>query len=63
MNRLFGLLLLFVAFNVSAIEINSRLSASYYNALQSGHGVNVEALNDTTTVIYWYAYHIDRTPM
>ena len=63
MKRLFGFLLLFIAFNVSAIEINSKLSGSWYNPEQSGHGLNVEVLENNRTLIYWYAYHPDGTPM
>ena len=63
MKRLFGLLLLIVAFNVSAIEVNSKLSGIWYNANQTGHGLNVVVLDENTTIIYWYVYHTDGTPM
>jgi len=63
MKRLFGLVLLFIAANVSAIEINSKISGIWYNASQSGHGLNIAVLDENTTIVYWYVYHIDGTPM
>jgi len=63
MKRLFGLLFLFVTFNVSAMEINSKLSGVWYNANQDGHGLNVVTFDENYTLIYWYVYHIDGTPM
>lgn len=63
MKRIFSLFLLFVTFNVSAIEINNKLSGSWYNPAQDGHGLNVATLDETRTVIYWYVYHTDGTPM
>jgi len=63
MKRLLGLLLLLVAFNVSAIEINDKLSGSWYNSDQDGHGLNVATLNEDLTLVYWYVYHTDGTPM
>jgi len=63
MKRVLGLLLFCVAFNASAIEINSSLSGIWYNQDQSGHGLNIAVLDENTTVVYWYVYHIDGTPM
>ena len=63
MKRVFCLWLLIIACNASAIEINSELSGSWYNPEQSGHGLNVEVLDENRTLIYWYAYHKDGTPM
>lgn len=63
MKRIFCLFLLFVAYNVSAIEINSKLSGVWWNADQSGHGLNVVVLDESTTVVFWYVYHTDGTPM
>ena len=63
MNRIFGLFLLLVAFNVSAIEINSKLSGSWFNSDQDGHGLNVATLDEDFTLVYWYVYHTDGTPM
>jgi len=63
MKRIFGLLLFLVAFNVSAIEINSKLSGSWYNPDQNGHGLNVATLDENLTLVYWYVYHTDGTPM
>lgn len=63
MKRILTLFLLFVSFNVFAIEINSRLSGIWYNANQSGHGLNVAVLDENITIVYWYVYHVDGTPM
>ena len=63
MKRIFGLLLLFVAFNVSAIEISSKLSGAWYNPSQDGHGLSVAVLDENRTLIFWYVYHTDGTPM
>jgi hypothetical protein len=63
MKRLFGLYLLLLAFNVSAMEINSKLSGIWHNANQSGHGLNVVVMDENTTIVYWYVYHTDGTPM
>ncbi|MBT8075397.1 MAG: hypothetical protein KJN61_02920, partial [Gammaproteobacteria bacterium] len=63
MKRLLGLLSLFIALNASAIEINSKLSGIWYNQDQSGHGLNIAVLDENTTIVYWYVYHIDGTPM
>jgi hypothetical protein len=63
MKRVLGLVLLFFAFNASAIEISSRLSGIWYNPAQSGHGLNIAVLDENTTIVYWYVYHIDGTPM
>lgn len=63
MKRIFILFLLFISFNVCAIEINSKLSGIWFNATQSGHGLNVVTLDENTTVVYWYVYHTDGTPM
>jgi hypothetical protein len=63
MKRIFGLLLLLVAFNASAIEITSKLSGSWYNSSQAGHGLNVAILDRDSTLFYWYTYHTDGTPM
>ena len=43
-------------------EIKPSLSGSWYNSLQDGHGLSVEVLSSTTTVIYWYVYNPDGTP-
>lgn len=63
MKHLFCLLLLFISFNVTAIEVNSTLSGIWYNPDQNGHGLNVAVLDENTTVVYWYVYHTDGTPM
>ena len=63
MKRIFCLLLLIVAFNVSAIEINSKLSGTWYNPNQDGHGLSIAILDENSTLIFWYVYHPDGTPM
>ena len=63
MKHIFGLLLLFISLQASAIEINSRLSGLWYNSEQSGHGLNVAVLDENTTIVYWFVYHTDGTPM
>jgi hypothetical protein len=64
MKRLFGIfLLLLVTFNVFAIDINSTLSGVWYNPTQKGHGLNVVVMDENTTIVYWYVYHTDGTPM
>jgi hypothetical protein len=52
-----------VALNVSAIEVNSKLSGSWYNPNQNGHGLQVAAYSEEITIVYWYVYHTDGTPM
>ncbi len=44
-------------------KINAGLSGSWFNLDQAGHGLNVEVLDETRTVVYWYTYHTDGTPM
>lgn len=63
MKRALSLIFLFIAFNASAIEINARLSGIWYNSSQSGHGLNIAVLDENTTIVYWYVYHVDGTPM
>ncbi len=63
MNRLYALIFLLVAFNVSAVNIKPSFSGAWYNKNQDGHGLAVEVLDETRTLIYWYVYHTDGTPM
>jgi len=56
-------LLLTLAQNCWAIGITRFLSGSWFNAEQNGHGLSVEVISDEQTVIYWYVYHPDGTPM
>ena len=37
-------------------------SGSWFNPDQSGHGINVEFLDEERTVIYWYTYDLDGNP-
>ena len=63
MKQAVSLILLCIAFNASAIEINSSLSGIWYNSNQAGHGLNIAVLDENTTIVYWYVYHTDGTPM
>jgi len=63
MKRALSLIFFFMAFNVSAFEVNARLSGIWYNPNQSGHGLNIAVLDENITVVYWYVYHTDGTPM
>jgi hypothetical protein len=54
---------MFISFNASAIEINSKLSGVWWNANQNGHGLNIVTLDENTTLIYWYTYRPDGTSM
>ncbi|MEM1412825.1 MAG: hypothetical protein AAGH19_10755, partial [Pseudomonadota bacterium] len=36
-------------------------AGSWYNPAQDGHGFNVEILNETTILVYWYTYRPDGT--
>jgi hypothetical protein len=44
-------------------QINTGLSGAWYNEDQDGHGLNVIVLDENRTIIYWYVYHTDGTPM
>jgi hypothetical protein len=63
LKHLHYVLLLVATFNVSALDINPELSGSWYNPAQDGHGLNVATLNEDLTLVYWYVYHTDGTPM
>jgi len=63
MKRIFGLLYLFISVQASAVDVNSDLSGIWYNADQSGHGLNIAILDENITIVYWYVYHTDGTPM
>ena len=63
MKYILGLLFLCISIPASAIEVNSRLSGIWYNSDQSGHGLNIAVLDENTTIVYWYVYHTDGTPM
>ena len=52
-----------IASPLSALNINKYLSGSWYNPQQAGHGLSVEVLPDGRTIIFWYSYHPDGTPM
>ncbi len=45
-----------------SVEISRHMSGSWYNPLQSGHGLSVEVLSPGRTIFYWYVYNPDGTP-
>lgn len=65
MNKLKSIVVMLVFMSQVAwgMDINPTLSGSWYNPDQSGHGLAVEVMNDQTTIVYWYVYHPDGTPM
>ena len=48
---------------IPAKNIDLTFSGSWYNQAQSGHGLSVEVLDDNTTVIFWYVYDPDGSPV
>ena len=38
-------------------------SGSWFNPEQSGHGINVEILDEERAVIYWYTYDLEGNPL
>jgi hypothetical protein len=62
MKRLFLLVLILLALDVAARDIDKSITGSWYNQQQSGHGFSVEVLPDGRAVIYWYVYNPDGTP-
>jgi hypothetical protein len=46
-----------------SVKVSNGHSGSWHNSDQDGHGLNVQALDETRTLIYWYVYHTDGTPM
>lgn len=63
MKYLLALGLLVASFATHAINIQSNLSGSWYNPDQSGHGLAVEVLEGDRTLVYWYVYKKDGSPM
>lgn len=63
MKRSWILLVLLLAFDALAIDVQPTLSGSWYNPAQSGHGFSVEVLGDGRSVVYWYVYDHDRQPI
>ena len=44
------------------VSIRPSWSGSWFNPEQSGHGINVQNLDDERTVIYWYTYDLEGKP-
>lgn len=63
MKYLLGFGLLIASFNIHAINIQPNLSGSWFNPNQDGHGLAVEVLENDLTLIYWYVYQLDGSPM
>jgi len=63
MKRLWILLVVLMAFDVSAMDIKPTLSGSWFNPDQNGHGFSVEVMDDGRSVIYWYVYDHNRQPI
>ena len=63
MKYLLGFGLLIASFNLHAINIHPKLSGSWYNPNQDGHGLAVEVLENNQTLIYWYVYKTDGSPI
>ena len=57
-----AILLVLTITGTAAMDIENTHSGSWYNTNQSGHGFNVEVLDDQTMVIYWHVYNPDGTP-
>lgn len=66
MKKLLLLVVLFVFTLLSSdaysVEISRHMSGSWYNPMQSGHGLSVEVLSPERTIFYWYVYNPDGTP-
>lgn len=58
--------LVLILFNVSvfagAENVRPSWSGAWFNPDQSGHGINVEILDDERTVFFWYTYDLDGKP-
>lgn len=63
MKYFLGFVLLIASFSVQAINIQPNLSGSWFNPNQDGHGLAVEVLENDLTLIYWYVYQLDGSPM
>jgi hypothetical protein len=47
----------------AAMNVNKYLSGSWYNPDQDGHGFSVEVMDDGRSLIYWYVYNPDGSPL
>ena len=55
------LLFLTISLGVSAMDIQGSHSGTWWNASQSGHGVDVQVLDEETVLIFWFVYNPDGT--
>jgi hypothetical protein len=62
-NPILTTLLLVLSCSVSAMNVPDNYSGSWYDPDHSGHGLNIESVDDEKLVIYWYTFHPDGTPM
>jgi hypothetical protein len=65
MKILLSLILVFLTtplFGEDRLNVRPSWSGSWYNPDQSGHGINVQILDEDRTVIYWYTYDLDGKP-
>ncbi len=53
---------IFISSDAYSVEISRHMSGSWYNPMQSGHGLSVEVLSPERTIFYWYVYNPDGTP-
>ena len=52
----------FLSSGAYPVEISRHMSGSWYNPMQSGHGLSVEVLSPGRSIFYWYVYNPDGTP-
>ena len=65
MKILLSLILVFLTtplFGEDRLNVRPSWSGSWYNPEQSGHGINVQILDEERTVFYWYTYDQDGKP-
>ncbi|MDX2416690.1 MAG: hypothetical protein QNK19_04430 [Xanthomonadales bacterium] len=62
LRSLLAILFLFHTFTSYAFEVNPKLSGSWFNPDQPGHGLSIEVISKDLTVIYWYVYNPDGKP-
>ena len=53
----------FTVADATEFQIVAAHSGSWYNPNQSGHGLNVEILDDNRLLVYWYTYDLQGNPI
>jgi len=48
--------LLLISFNVSDFTTTPSMTGSWFDADNSGQGINIEVLSGNHVLVYWYAY-------